>query len=95
MVLDGATGNYVTVDNFRLTLNEPDPSTFATIHKELQAVVDQAKAISENLDTPEQKELDAATAAVEALIALDTTDGVAEAVIRLREAIYDYSLSVA
>ena len=67
MVLDGATGNYVTVDNFRLTLNEPAPSTFATIHKELQAVVDQAKAISENLDTPEQKELDAATAAVEAL----------------------------
>ena len=47
------------------------------------------------LDTSEQRELDAAIAAVKALLTQDTTEGVMEAACRLKEATYDYRLSIA
>jgi len=95
LVLSGASGNYVTVDNFTLTLEEPTSATYTFIHEKMQTLVDEAKSVSKNLDTEEQKELDSACEAVEALILLDTTDDVTEAVIRLKNAIEDYKLSVA
>lgn len=93
-VIDGATGNYVCVDNFRLTQEVPTEATYTAMHKMMQKYVDEVNAVDKKMDTPEQKELDAAREAVVALIAKNTTEGVAEAVQRLDNAIYDYKLSV-
>lgn len=95
VVLSGATGNYACVDNFRLTLEEPTAETFAAIHSAMQALVDEANEINKNVESEEQKEFDDACAAVKALMTQDTTEGVAEAMVRLQDAIYDYRLSIA
>lgn len=93
--LKSATGNYVCVDNFRLTLEEPVAETYATIHQAMQELLDKAASVNQNTGTAEQAELDEACQAVKILKGKDTTDGVTEAMVRLQEAIYDYSLSVA
>lgn len=95
LVIQGATGNYVTVDDFHLTSEEPTAETYTKIHALMQALIDEANSIDKHLQTKEQTELDAARAAVVALISSDTTAGVTEAVNRLQEAIYQYRLSVA
>lgn len=94
-VLNGATGNYVTVDDFHLILEEPTADTYTTIHAQMQKIVDEANAINKHVNSPEQTELDEATYAVETLIQQNTTEGVTEAVVRLQDAIYDYKLSLA
>lgn len=95
MVLQGATGNYVTVDDFHLTLEEATNEVYTNMHQQMQTIVDEAKQMSQNNGTAEQQELDAARLAVEALIAQQTSEGVTDAVKRLQSAIYDYKLSVA
>lgn len=94
-LLKNASGNYVCVDNFRLTLEVPTDETYTEIHAAMQKLVDEAKAVNKNTGTKEQTELDDARKAVEALISKNTTEGVTEAVVRLKDAIYDYRLSIA
>ena len=93
--LKSATGNYVCMDNFHLTLEEPVAETYATIHQAMQELLDKAASVNQNTGTAEQAELDEACQAVQILKGKDTTDGVTEAMVRLQDAIYDYSLSVA
>lgn len=93
--LSGATGNYATVDDFHLTLEEPTAETYSIIHTQMQQVVDEAKTVNKHVSSAEQTELDEATTAVETLMQQDTTEGVTEAVVRLKNAIYDYKLSSA
>lgn len=60
----------VTVDNFQLMLEEPTADTYTVIHSQLQTLLDEADKVNlKTLDTSEQKELDAAIAAVKALLA--------------------------
>ena len=87
------TGNYVTVDDFQLTLEEPTEQTYTLLHAEMQQVVDEAQAASQHLDIPEQQALDAAIQAVEALIQQQTTEGVAEAVLHLRKTLFGYRIA--
>lgn len=87
------TGNYVTVDHFQLTLEEVTDDTFIALHAKMQSYVDEAKSVSQNMDTPEQRELDAAVLAVENLISQQTAEGVAEAVQRLKTAIFCYRVT--
>ncbi len=95
-IINGATGNYVTVDNFQLMQEKPTTDTYTVIHSQLQALLDEADKVNlKTLDTSEQRELDAAIAAVKALLTQDTTEGVMEAACRLKEATYDYRLSIA
>lgn len=95
VMLDGATGNYVCVDNFRLTRQSDTSDTYATMHQMMQEVVDEANGIDRQTGSSEQHEMDEARKAVETLIGQNTTEGVAEAVSRLQDAIYQYRLSVA
>ncbi len=95
LVLKGATGNYVCVDDFRLTLENPAAETYAAIHEALRKLVDEANSVDQKNGTKEQQELDEARTAVENLMSQDTTEGVTDAVLRLKAAIYDYRLSVA
>ena len=62
--LKSATGNYVCVDNFRLTLEEPVAETYATIHQAMQELLDKAASVNQNTGTAEQAELDEACQAV-------------------------------
>lgn len=95
LLIQGATGNYVTVDDFHLTNEVSTSETYTTMHQLMQALIDEANSIDKHLQTQEQTELDAARSAVASLMTTDTTDGVTEAVCRLQEAIYQYRLSIA
>ena len=94
-LLSGATGNYVTIDDFHLTLNAPTAASYTMMHSMMQLIVNEAKSIDKHLATKEQTEMDNACKAVEDLIAEDTSTGVTAAVCRLQDAIYDYRLAIA
>ncbi|MCF0197790.1 MAG: hypothetical protein HUK02_00505 [Bacteroidaceae bacterium] len=94
-VINSATGNYVCVDDFHLTHEAPTADTYEQMHLQMQQLVDEALAIDCQTGTKEQNELDAAREAVAQLILQPVQDGVTEAVTRLKQAIYDYRLSMA
>ena len=54
-LIKGATGNYVCVDNFRLTHEEPTEETYAVFREEMGKLLAEAEKIDEQLSTPEQK----------------------------------------
>ena len=87
------TGNYVTVDDFQLTLEEPTEETYTLLHADMQKSVDEAQPANKHLDTPEPQAFDAAIQAVEALLLEQTTEGVAEAVLHLRKTLFGYRIA--
>ena len=87
------TGNYVTVDNFQLTQEVMNDETYAELLSALQKYVDEAKAVSQGLSTPEQQELDEAVQALESLMEQKATEGVVEAVQRLKTAIFSFRIA--
>lgn len=93
--IEGATGNYVCVDNFRLTLEEPDEETYAIFRTALDGLLQAAHEIDRDLSTPEQTALDAAVEAAERLIAQSSYEGIIEVYTELDEAILQYRISVA
>ena len=61
-LVQGATGNYVCVDDFHLTLEEPTEETYEVFREEVGKLITEAEGIDKHLDTPQQKVLDAALA---------------------------------
>ena len=68
-LIKGATGNYVCVDNFRLTHEEPTEETYAVFREEMGKLLAEAEKIDEQLSTPEQKALNEAVATAKAILA--------------------------
>ncbi len=89
--LEGCTGNYVCVDNFRLYVSEDADQ----LRPYCQRYIDQANAVNQHLSTSEQTELDAAVALVQRYASGELTDGMLDALTRLLNAIdaYEYSLA--
>ncbi len=85
---EGATGNHVCVDNFRLAQLETD---MTAVHAELQRLVDEATAVLGEGNTA--ADLQAAITQAQALLGSTTTDGVQEAAIALQRATTNYIVS--
>ncbi|MCF0198647.1 MAG: hypothetical protein HUK02_04895, partial [Bacteroidaceae bacterium] len=94
-VAENATGNYVCVDAFTLTLNEPDEHTFEVFRQELVKLVAEAEALSENTGTPQQATLDACITEAKAVIDGTADKDVTVVFVALREAIEAYHFSIA
>ena len=95
LLVQGATGNYVCVDDFHLTLEEPTEETYAIFREEVGKLVTEAEGINKHLDTPEQKALDAALADGKSVMDGTSTEDVTKVYAALKAAIYNYRLSLA
>ncbi len=93
-VVDGATGNYVCVDNFRLELlNNTDVEA---LHAKLQLLIDAAEETNRHVTGfSAQTELDELTAAAKAEMSKTTTDGLYDIAVRLTAAIRNYPYGIA
>ena len=94
-LIKGATGNYVCVDNFRLTHEEPTEETYAVFREEMGKLLAEAEKIDEQLSTPEQKALNEAVATAKAILAQSSWEGIIEAYTALDNAIFNYRFSLA
>lgn len=94
LLVQGATGNYVCVDDFHLTLEEPTEETYAIFREEVGKLVTEAEGINKHLDTPEQKALDAALADGKSVVDGTSTEDVTKVYAALKAAIYNYRLSL-
>ncbi len=95
LLVQGATGNYVCVDDFHLTLEEPTEETYEVFREEVGKLITEAESIDKYLDTPEQKVLDAALADGKAVVDGTSTKDVTEVYAALKAAIYNYRLALA
>lgn len=87
----GATGNWVCFDNFRLTYTIVADS----LQPYVQAIIDEAYAIDQHLTDDKQTELEAARTEMETYLGTQKTEGITEAMQRLRAAIRAYQLASA
>ena len=91
VLLEGATGNWIAVDNFRLS--------YTVVADSLQPYIDllisEAEKEDQHLSSPQQTELDNAKAALTSYVGSQETEGLVEAMVRLRNAIKAYKLSMA
>ena len=95
LLVQGATGNYVCVDDFHMTLEEPTEETYEVFREEVGKLITEAESIDKHLDTPEQKVLDAALADGKAVVDGTSTKDVTEVYAALKAAIYNYRLALA
>ena len=92
VVLDGCTGNWVAIDNFRLSMTE----VAADLRPFIQQYVDEANSVDQQNDSPERTELiNARDALLRYLDDTSLNDGISDAFVRLKDAIKAYTLSVA
>lgn len=94
-LIKGATGNYVCVDNFRLTQEVPTEETYKIFREEIGKLVKEGEELNKHLSTPEQVALDEALADGKALINNTSTKDVIEVCTALRTAIFNYRFSLA
>lgn len=91
VLLEGATGNWIAVDNFRLS--------YTVVADSLQPYIDllisEAEKEDQHLSSPQQTELDEAKAALTSYVGSQQTEGLVEAMVRLKDAIKAYKLSMA
>lgn len=87
----GATGNWVCIDNFRLTYTVVADS----LQDYIKGLIQEADAMDLNLSGDVQTELDAAKAALSAYIGSQNSEGLPEAIKRLRDAMRAYGLAAA
>ncbi len=85
---EGATGNHVCVDNFRLAQLDTD---MTAIRAELQRLIDEATAVLGEGNAA--ADLQAAISQAQALLGATATDGVQEAAIALQRATTNYIVS--
>ena len=83
-----ATGNWVCIDNFRLTQETTD---LAAVHAELQSLITEAESILGSGNTA--ADLQAAIASARKVLGNSTTDGVQEAAVALQRATLNYRIN--
>lgn len=88
---EGCTGNWVCFDHFRLTYTIVADS----LQDYMKELVQKSKDIDMHTESNAQKELEAARTGLEAYIGTGLTEGIADAIRRLEQAIYAYGFSVA
>lgn len=86
-----ATGNWVCIDNFRLTYTVVADS----LQDYIKGLVQEADAMDMNLGGDVQAELDAAKAGLSAYIGSQNSEGLPEAIKRLKDAMRAYGLAAA
>ena len=92
VVLEGCTGNWVALDNFRLSMKE----VASDLRPYIQPLVDEANKLDQHNSSSERNEMIAARdALLKYLTDTSLNDGISAAFVRLKNAIKAYSFSIA
>ena len=91
ILLEGCTGNWFAVDNFRMTHTIVADS----LQPYIQQLIAEAEAADLHLSSPEQTELDESIAVLKTFVGSQQTDGLMEAMQRVQAAMRAYLLSQA
>lgn len=84
-------GNYVCVDNFRLAYS----ADINELRESVRQLIEESEALDHHTGTEVQKELDAAREALRTYLDGDSSEGLSEAMNRLRKAMLNYRFSIA